>query len=717
MCLKAENNSDQDPFGFIAWFYFYAGLDRYDMSIVLKNTPRNPHGPLYFKDFSIELKSPGSEYAIGKESDNILSGTLGRDENIYLYQASSGTKRWDKLGEYSTWKGAYVTPWNKDIRKFGIPDTKGYIIADGTGKRIAQGGSASGWVSKKDNSLSVRHFSQQFPKALEVSKNTITARLWPEYWQGHGGLHWLDDMQRKSHDLTIRRGTLSPTDAIAFNHPLVIHCGLDWYRRTNVFGYIDEKYKEKAPDAKHIGRWEPGWVTFGGDYNDRIRRRYHEYPMINFIRTGDPFYAYRTQIAMKHTAAVTPLWLDDYAYPADKSLLRKSCYCCPLRDVGTYHEKTGHHGYMPWNPQHWTAAEIFDGWRLFGDPLAYDAIKKTGVFLQFWVDYRKEKGINETRLDALPQNALAEAYKITQNPEFKKSIHTYVDIIWDTIKKDRGYYAPNKSKTYPEGFDKSFMLAYLAEGLNESYSITHDERIIDMITGLTDYIIRESYIHPCYAVLYESPVNLDVLRKTRQDALASSTTKCDCSEYKWGSDAWKDCSAYRDWRILSALALSYLFTKDPYYADLFFDIYQGGSKKRGGFHTWNPLFDAIVHSEKKRFSVPEKIINLQATRVGIERIKLTWTSPGDTARYQVKYSSKPIIPRRLEIGNNSESIAWWAAQNVSGEPLPKKQGSRQSMIIDGIKKGQYYFAIRSYSENSGLSELSNVIPITMTDSN
>ena len=68
-CLKAETPTVPGQFGFIAWIYAYTGQRRWDLTVVLKNTPNTPRGPFYFKDFSVvwgppELKG-ARDYMLG----------------------------------------------------------------------------------------------------------------------------------------------------------------------------------------------------------------------------------------------------------------------------------------------------------------------------------------------------------------------------------------------------------------------------------------------------------------------------------------------------------------------------------------------------------------------------------------------------------------------------------------------------------------------------
>ncbi len=729
--LKAESATERsadptrDKFGFIAYIYGYSGLGRWDMTVVLKNTPQTEnfeksYGPMLFKDFSVVWKQNGSNYAIGGDSGQSVQNALNSGQTIHLYQDSSGTEKWNKLGEYGDGKGAYVQAGD-ELWKLGIPEFRGYTVSDGA-KELSRGYHALGWARIDNAGIGVRHFWQQFPKAVEVQPGKLIVRLWPKYWKGHGGVHWLDDAQRKDHDITFRSGGFTENDAQAFNNPLVIHCGLDWYRKTGAMGYISKDARSAEPNPGNIGSWEYGWVNWGGNYNDRYRRRYHEYPVDGFIKTSDPYHAYQTRIAMRHSSSMTPVWIDDYAYPRDEGELRMRCYCCAFRARGQYPQNMRFHGYQPWNKEHWTISEVFDGWRIFGDPLAYDAIQKIGEYLQFWSDYRKTNGIGETRVDSLAQNVFAETYRITGNSAIKSSLAKYFGTIWKTVNKERGYYVPNKNvAAYPNGVEKTFMLGYLAEGLEETYGVLGDERIVDMITGIADFAIDEAYVSPCYAVLYESPIPLTEVETARKKALASSTTACDCSSYASGSREYSDCKEYREWRILSLLELAYRYTGKSRYKDMFSTVYENGVKKTGGrnFHTWNSALSEMVEAPRTDTMSPSAIGDLKAVASGAGQATLTWTAPKDARRYQVKFADYPLVENRTSVASAPVKVApdqcnWWAANNAAGEPVPSGVGAQEKMVLDGLGAGTYYFAVRSYDESSNIAPISNVVRIEVT---
>jgi hypothetical protein len=333
-CLKAESETEPDRFGFIAWIYGFAGRSRWDMTVVLKNTPRRGRGPFYFKDFSVSWERTGSSYVVGGESDRVYSGRLNQEDQLYIYQDSSGTDRWDKLGERNDGAAGYVINWT-DLWKQGIPSFRGFKLVK-NGEVVGTGNQASGWATSDESQVLVRNFWQNYPIALEVTSQHISARLLPKYWTGHGDSHWLDDLQRKAYDLSFRTGTFRETDVKAFNTPLLAHCGLDWYKRSNARGYISNRYREGEPNSANLGEWEYNWVNFGGYTLDRIRRRLHWFPMDDFVRTGDPYHAQKVWLAMRHSSGMTPLWIDGYTYPLDAGILKPYAYTNPARAKGIY---------------------------------------------------------------------------------------------------------------------------------------------------------------------------------------------------------------------------------------------------------------------------------------------------------------------------------------------------------------------------------------------
>jgi len=209
--IKAESPTVDGKFGLLAYVYAYAGSKRWDLTIVLKNTPNKMRGPICFKDFSVtwaptEIKG-ASKFSLGGQWGQAVSGQIKQDP-VYLNQASDGTSRWDKFGKTKDGETAFVLKWKyKKIFKEGIPEFRGYRVMAGD-KKLEAGNYAQGWGTLATNQdgasafACVREFRRNYPKVMELDSGKFSIRLWPKQWKGHRGLHWLDDCTRKDHDLS-----------------------------------------------------------------------------------------------------------------------------------------------------------------------------------------------------------------------------------------------------------------------------------------------------------------------------------------------------------------------------------------------------------------------------------------------------------------------------------------------------------------------------------
>ncbi len=701
-CLRAESPTDHKSFGFIAWVYAYAGKKRWDMTVVLKNTPNKMVGPFYFKDFSAVWAPPevkgAKDFILGGGWGKEVAGKLGAD-GAYVYQDSDGTDAWDKLGAPRPGSKRYWAHSFARQAKDGVPQFRGYKAFSGE-KELGAGDVAQGWAAllgeKRSALTCVRDFRRNHPKAAEVRPGTLTARLWPKYWKGHGGLHWLDDMQRKAHDVSFRivDGKLAPDAgqqiSRAFDTPLTISCDLDWVRLTGTRGVLTLTSRGRRTGTLEIldkqGPSHWNWITFGGDVLDRLRRRYHDHPMTGFIKSGFPHRAYTVFNGMRHSSCITPFWVDEYRFPRDARTI-KFGYCNPPRKTGKYRPKSTHHGYMAWNVQHFTVEEIMDSWRLFGDPLARESIRDISTCCRFWVERRKKKGIGETRLDALPMSNLCNAYRILGDADLLKAADEFADIIWKTVNKERGYYVPARHGKLPPA-DKPFMLAYLMRGLRSYHELTGDERSAEQITGIVDFILAEGGIGK-WGLTYTISVDLEVQEKVRKEKLAHYS---------------KIKQLYYGPRTAPLVAWCYSYTGEKHYNDWIDNLGRGRYRKPWAYTDW---FPARTDREP-----PAAIQDLKAEALGGGKVKLTWTAPaGDPARYQVKWAEKPMV-KRIKFPEQKDTHAnWWAATNTDNEPKPLAAGKKQDMVVEGVTPGTRYFAVRSFDAARTRSDFSNTAEV------
>lgn len=708
-CLKAESPTVPGKFGFIAWLYAYAGQHRWDMTLVLKNTPHDMHGPLYFKDFSVvwepaEIRG-AADFLLGGQWGQATSGTVGVGQSAYLHQDSDGTDQWNTFGK--DWRMSPVLDWtdDKSKSKAGIPAFRGYRVTAG-GKELGTGDFAAGWAALRGEHAAafaaVRDYYQQYPKATEVAPGRIVLRLWPKYSKSFGGLHWLDDCTRKWHDLSFRIQTvpLSAAEAEAqsraLDFPLLAHPPSDWYYTAGVISPSPEHAGDKEFSGgvvqAQVGTGR-NWVNLGGDVTDQIRRRYHGADLGGFARTGDPAQAYHLYNMGRHSSGMTPLWLDDYQYPRDVAKLTHAQYCGLAREPGKYRPGTWHHGYMSWNDAHFCCQEVFDNWRLFGDPLALDSLTTIGRWCQAYVDFREahpDQLIAGTRADGLPLHNLCEAYRILEDESLRKSLDRFADVCWRQVNKERGNYGVMDSwEGGKDRCEKPFMMAQVIQGLRSYWELTGSERTADQIYGMADFVLEESSLGQWgfnYVVLIDAEQN-----KTFRAGKLVEAEK-DGKHVSYGHLAWVMAWVHR------------------HYGDERFRAPIDGINPKA--YPYVPRGYTGYYPERPDKSAPEAISDLTTKALGGGKVQLAWTAPaGEPVRYQVKWADRPMVERLRWPEEKTAKANWWAADQVTGAPRPAAAGTSESMIVDGLPAGQRYVAIRSFDAESNRSSISNIAEV------
>lgn len=704
-CVRIESPSSHDTFGFIAWVYTYAGLARTDLTVVLKNTPNERVGPFYFRDFSVSVPVAGGEYLLGGEPGSTLSGPLG-PEPVVLYQASCGTDRWEEFGG-NDFRDALVMDWSEDkaVAKAGVCAFRGWRAMRGE-TRLDEGRYALGWGGLREGErtgiLLTRHFRENHPSAVEVQPGRLLSRLLPKYYTGYGGLHWLDDATRKRFDLSFQtHEVLSPERADglaeAFNKPLVAHAGLEWLRGTGVFG---NKLADAAVADVQVKDWphdygggsqfplHANWVTFGGTTIDRIRRRYHQHTMDGFMRGGDPWEAYALMIRTNHTAGLTPLWLDDYRHPRDQ--LNVSHYLGLARDAGDYREGTQHRGWRTWNMAHFDCQELFDAWRLFGDPLAMKAVRDVGSYSQNYVEYRRQGGhLGQTRNDGHPMYNLAEAYRVTGREDFLESLKIMAGVAWNQVDKQRGNYGVNQGggttgATGPH--EKPMMMCQVIGGLIEYWKLTHDARTADQILGMLDFIVTEGSLGElgfAYLVEFDPDLQAAYRRETIERLRGSGHTS-------YG-------------HLAPFIAWGHWYSGEPRFREAIDGI-------TTELHPHQSRAYVNYHPERPPGDPPPPIDDLEAEALGGGRVRLTWTTPAGADVVRIKHADRPMVERAWP-DRIATHVNWWAAEHVEGVPAPDDAGARAEMIVEGLEPGRRVFSARAFNsrrQRSGLGAMAAV---------
>ena len=139
----------------------------------------------------------------------------------------------------------------------------------------------------------------------------------------------------------------------------------------------------------------------------------------------------------------------------------------------------------------------------------------------------------------------------------------------------------------------------------------------------------------------------------------------------------------------------------------------------------------LLHQKKEldADTAPKPIVDLAVEPMKNGKVKVSWTTPANTKKYQIRYSSKKMVSylawdrdKRKYAFSPDEYANWWAAEHIHGEPTVEP-GIRQSAVVDlnmGVKidgkdfvPGEYYFAMRCWSGKNHRSEISNQVNVNV----
>jgi hypothetical protein len=659
------------------------------------------------------------------------------------------------------------------------PSFQGYKFYKNTTEQGTPGNKSLGWgkigdsVSGTYAGAAVRWFAEQWPIAMEVAKGLVQVRLLPDYWDGHYyGYHWLDDTQRKAWDITFRTGSFSEDDAKAWNAPLVIHQGYDFYHDYEVPFYLGTRFSsEPAIDSDvFYNDGNKNWLGFGmagTAGNMRENRRYNGYPLDNFIRYADPHYAYMT-LNRARAGNVRNLWVEGFRYTdtvgRNEKLEKLTCYQCPeLRDESDetgYYTSTNQHFWMPWNVQHADVRAVFDAWRLYGDYLSRDMMKHYALeMMMAYVDLREVDAAAdgpenfETRQDGWPFWSLAEAYRVFGRPNALAYLDDWVNnVAWGVmIDKNRGFYSyksdgskasghcsipydPANDSERVYGIDdycstdnkceisKVFQNVMVSQALQSYYYLTRSEVALAMVQGMHQWVADETYINRCCGFVYAMPLNHDygdavmAYELSETESCGMTGTTCD---YRY--------SVHKVWQETRPLSFLYVHTGLSGYRDLWNEILDGAAQGNNNISQWmqarvgvspsqdwwemRGYHDKLYDHGAKGWdqTAPRTITDLVAIPATSTSAALTWTAPVGAVRYQVKYSRLPIKENIDSPAEDASYTNWWAATNATNEPIPQGGGAREEIVITGLDANlDYYFAVKSFDENNNLSEISNI---------
>ncbi|MGH9172836.1 MAG: hypothetical protein ACRD1H_00695, partial [Vicinamibacterales bacterium] len=277
-------------------------------------------GSILLRDVSVRLTLAEGQPARGvRYSESVGSPWCTISGSVRIYQDSSGGERWNSH--------THVTR-DGDIG----PTFRGYeVTADGLTRRSER---ATPTVQLQGNdtvSLTMAHFWENFPKAVEADERSITLRLFPGCSRT---LHEIQGGERKRHDFTLcLAGDRVTAEPLAWARlPLVVSASPTWYRTCETLPFLIPLDVNSESDAlvqtalegarsfasKRERADEYGWRHFGDLYADHeavhadggfVSHYNNQYDPIcgfarQFFRTGDTrWYDLRASLA-RHVADI-----------------------------------------------------------------------------------------------------------------------------------------------------------------------------------------------------------------------------------------------------------------------------------------------------------------------------------------------------------------------------------------------------------------------------
>jgi len=411
--------------------------------------------------------------------------------------------RFELLGRYTPAPGS-VTCWG-DNKQTGGPDVclrqwveDRFEVTDGAGEKIDTGKTAGGWLAARNDGqtmqLFVRHFYQQFPKALELKNGRLRIALFepspdrPHYLptEGEAKRHeiWLGLWDRSLPVADLRRF------ARCFARPARLF-NADYYCASGGFGYAARHDEKRFPDFDDIVKQQYGEIEPKRFYVNDIRH-WGDYP---YGKTGNwcnGYYDAPQGMASEYLMSGDPRWFDHLEATVRHIIDIDVCHASAAHPewVGTKH--CGECGPNHTSAYPWDAMQRIKGWlalwRLTGDiDVRQDALGAADAVI------RRNRGIGCTsvRDHAGILYCLTAAYDETQDPKYLEAAKRVTQNALTRIETRRGCYPEVHGNVGYRG-NVPWMCAQLCEPLYYYYRQSGDVEAAIALVGLTESILTEN---------------------------------------------------------------------------------------------------------------------------------------------------------------------------------------------------------------------------------
>ena len=698
-------------------------------------------------------------------------------DTLKLYQDSSGGDEWRDFGErmmnYSKW----LSPWTEGETVRGVTFRGYKVTAGEEEVASGNHALGAADVSNEQAGVSVafRDFWQQYPKAVEVGPKKLRVGLWPEEFDDvfflESGQRKSYDVVLDLHE-GVRAADALKALSDAHDRTLLFRAPPAWYVKCEAFDaglaliqppartWADVWNKDNL-DGVNVGwdwyGWISGWNSGGGHWNQNTC-------FARWALFGDGASFDLAESKTLWAADVTPLNYDDPDLSQFWLMLRS----WNLREnrvkkhtfPGYYYRAvwglpdSGHMGFLIW-PEYYY---------LTGDARARVAIDHLGLRARafLWqynyddradgkgplphpIDWCKKRDPDDPtyrlydRYKGWPLYDLAQWYQLTGKadlvPECRSVAYAFRNTgRWSPTGFLCGYLnAAGDNSMYggqthlgrqPPTDSASqcyahFQMGIMATSLVEYYRETLDEEALDTLVGFADFVCHHALL--------------------RDEAGRAKGWTYVFGDY-WGPYSLAEIKSggatftVSNFRVTQPLGHIYRYTGRQDYLKVLQEAIgslQGPSTDIIAAHR------AVLHPHVDQ-TPPAAVMDLAAKVTGKGQVTLTWTAPGDDGaagsaqRYQVKYAPvtivervtgwpdrTPPLPKTAEEWEakvkafQAKQIAFWQAFNCKGEPTPGPAGTKQTFTVTGLKPGRYDFALKTFDDAPNISDLSNVVTVTV----
>lgn len=719
--------------------FFYKGKRNVKVQYTLKNASKNYARHVFIKSLDLCLKPINDEGAKVTVSTHKGSKSFDLQKgDIDFYQAVSDFP-WRSDGSHFYYNGP-VSPDFKREKQRGYKQEGYWIWQD---KKIVFEGKRNeypdlGFMDISDSkgrgvTAGIRYMAGHWPKALKAdTSGNLIVSLWPEenergYWIRYGS-HNTYEVMYSFHSKPLK----DPKFEIKrFQYPLVARVPVDWWNKNvegvcPLYNFVSSSEERKVAEKLGI-KYKVGWrkpkfqvwrYHYWGHGGFLNQHDFARISLVNFLRhdkdllkagefylLAESMFNYYADWAVYHS--------DDYDYSKIQYNPKDNKGKAGLAKV-----------VFEWEHQHWYGMPLY--YYMTGDERIKEAAYDLGDYIK---KLSNPLSLTYMRVFGTGMFSLAAMYEFTGNQEFLRladmNFKRLLDVESDPkeaganrfvdrnrghifIDWKRGYVAGGSGSGWP-GIKADLMLgSLLYDGLLNYYFQINDknplkEKAYDVLTGISEFMFHEPYFEDVkgkrnrWAHWIPYIYNLQDRNKSNHGYKLAGQASfwfvlpyLSTGEKRWINKSGKLVKMAMDDEEIWG---SFGFIDHPGYQAISYFLLN-----KEDYPEVNPVDD--LHAEFKE-----------------GRIYLSWTVPENNIDgYGIKYSDKNIVdylqydPSTKTFKYDPEiHINWWAADNVVDEPRPLPQRSTQTYSLK-LKKGQYYFAIKTKRKNME-GKMSNVVKV------